>query len=209
MKKIGFISIILLILSCKNQTTEIRYYPTDREILHEKMEIIDLDTTTLNFKQITNKIGNDYYPEPNFKEIFLEFYDGQIKKRGIPYVYSGGLIKQKNVLIITSDSILIDTGYRIGELKGILKRHYQNNGKIPKYPESAHKALIEVNIDSTKVGAEIKEILKKLTRSFDEIKNEINDSTELRIFFDYYSKVPPPPPPTKRENGYDNDKYRI
>lgn len=187
MKKIILISTILLILSCENKTTDIRYYPTDREILNEQMEIIALDTTTLNFRQITNKIGNDYYPEPNFKEIALEFYDGQIKKIVIPYVYSGGLIKQKNVLVITNDSILIDNGYRIDELKRILKRHYQNNGKIPNYPVSAHKALIEVNIDSTKTGLEIKEILTKLTHSFDEIKSEINDSTELRVFISDYN----------------------
>ncbi|WP_008639094.1 hypothetical protein [Bizionia argentinensis] len=205
MKKIVLISTILLILSCENKTTEIRYYPTDREILNEKMEIIGLDTTTLNFRQITNKIGNDYYPEPNFKEIALEFYDGQIKKTVIPYVYSGGLIKQKNVLVITSDSILIDNGYRIDELKRILKRHYQNNGEIPNYPVSSHKALIEVNIDSTKTGLEIKEILTKLTHSFDEIKSEINDSTELRVLFDYYRNVPPPPPPPKTENEFDNE----
>ncbi|WP_417212838.1 hypothetical protein [Bizionia sp.] len=205
MKKIVFISTILLILSCENKTTEIRYYPTDREILNEKTEIIGLDTTTLNFRQITNKIGNDYYPEPNFKEIVLEFYDGQIKKMVIPYVYSGGLIKQKNILVVTSDSILIDNGYRISELKRILKRHYQNNGETPNYPESVHKALIEVKIDSTKLGVEIKEVLTKLTRSFDEIKSEINDSTELRVFFDYFSKVQPPPPPTKTENKYDSE----
>jgi len=205
LKKIVLISTILLILSCEHKTTEIRYYPTDREILNEKMEIIGLDTTTLNFRQITNKIGNDYYPEPNFKEIALEFYDGPIKKTVIPYVYSGGLIKQKNVLVITSDSILIDNGYRIDELKRILKRHYQNNGKIPNYPVSAHKALIEVNIDSTKTGLEIKGILTKLTHSFDEIKREINDSTELRVFFNYYRNVPPPPPPPKTENEYDNE----
>lgn len=193
LRKLTFISIFLLTLSCRNKTTEIRYYPTDREFSKENSELIGLDTTQLNFKQLTNKIGT-YYND--YGKLVVEFNDGNIKKRIIPYVYDGGLIKYKNALEIKSDSILIDSGYPISELKKLLKRHYLNKGKIPYYSDSPQSAFVEITIDTNKTGKELKEVLTKLTKSFDEIKSEIKDTIELRIFFDYLRQtIPPPPPP--------------
>jgi len=200
LRKIIYISIIFLVLSCDNKTTETRYYPTDREFSKENSELIGLDTTELNFREITNKVGT-YYED--YGKLVVEFDDGAIKKRITPYVYDGGFIKHKNVLEIKSDSILIDDHYPISELKRILKRHYQNKGKIPYYSESPNKTLVEVTIDTSKNGKELKEILIKLTRSFDEIKKETNDSIELRVFFDYFRQIPPPPPPPNMGNEYE------
>ena len=102
MKKALYISNILLFLSCKNEPTEIRYYPTDRAFFEKTSELIGLDTTKLNFRQLTNKVGT-YYKD--FGKLVVEFNDGRIKKRITPYVYDGGLIYSRNVLPITSDSI--------------------------------------------------------------------------------------------------------
>ncbi|WP_034258901.1 hypothetical protein [Aequorivita capsosiphonis] len=199
MKNIIYISTLLLIFSCGKQTTEIRYYPTDREFSNEKSELIGLDTTKLNFIGLTNKVGTFY---KDYGKLVVEFDDGNIKKRIIPYVYDGGLIKSRNVLPITSDSILKDYGYPITELKKLLKRHYLNDGKNLSYSVSTRRALIEVTIDTSKSGKELKEVLTKLTRSFDEIKEEVNDSIELRIFFDYFRQIPPPPLPPKMKDEY-------
>ncbi len=193
MKKILLLTTIILILSCENKTIETRYYPTNREFHKDSIELIGLDTTDLNFRQLTNKVGAFYEDKGNL--IVVEFDDGQIKKRLIPYVYTGGLIKIKNVLQIKSDSILIDNGYAIGELKRILKRHYLNKGKIPQYSDSPEKALVEVTIDTNRTGKELKEVLIRLTNTFDDIKTEINDTIELNVFFDYFRQIPTPPPP--------------
>ncbi len=193
MRKILILTTIILILGCENKPTEIRYYPTNREFNKDSIELIGLDTTGLNFRQLTNKSADFYVDEGNL--VVVEFDDGQIKKRVIPYVYTGGLIKMKNVLQIKSDSILIDDGYPISELKRILKRHYINKGEIPQYSDSPERALVEVTIDTNHSGKELKEVLTRLTRSFDEIKSEINDTIELRIFFDYFRQIPPPPMP--------------
>ncbi len=201
MRKITFILIVLLTFCCKNKTSKIRYYPTNNQFLSEQSEIIGLDTTKLNFRQITNKI---VAYKRNSKKLLVEFDDGQIKKRIAPYSYDGGLIKYKNVLQIRSDSILIDNGYAIDELKRILKRHYLNKGKIPYYSDSPQRAIIEVIIDTSKTGKELKEILTKLTRSFDEIKSEINDTIEMRIFFNYFRQIPIPLPPSKNDDKFDN-----
>ncbi len=207
LKKTIYITLIFgILISCKhkekleqveNERSEIREYPTDREFKIEIGELIGLDTTELNFKQIANRIGS--FQEESYGQLTVEFADEKIKKRLIPYVYDEGLIKRKNVLRIKSDSILIDNGYSINELKRLLKRHYLNKGKIPYYSDSPRKALVEVTIDTSKNGKELKEVLTKLTRTFDEIKEEIYDTIELRVFFDYFRQIPPPPPPPKME----------
>lgn len=182
-------------VKAENKQTEIRYYPTDRPFSKETSELIGLDTTKLNFRQLTNKVGT-YYRKTN---LVVEFDDGQVKKRITPYAYDGGFIRFRNVLRIKSDSILIDDGHSIDKLKLILKRHYLNKGEIPYYSQSPKKALVELTIDTSKTGKELKEVLSKLTRTFDEIKGEINDTIELRIFFNYFRQIPPPPSPPKME----------
>ncbi|WCO03562.1 hypothetical protein [Psychroserpens ponticola] len=183
-------------MSCKNKTTEIRNYPTDRELQKETFELVGLDTTTLNFREITNIVRS--YSENN-KKLIVEFDDGKLKKRITPYFYDGGLIKYRNVIPITSDSILKDGGYSISELKRILKKHYLNKDENFRYAQSPKKALVEITIDTSKNGKELKEILIKLTRTFDEIKEETHDTLELRVFFDYFRQIPPPPKPSKME----------
>ena len=195
MKKLLLLAIVSLIIGCENKTTEIRYYPSDRAFQKDSIQLIGLDTTKLNFRQLTNKSAEFYVDDG--KQVVVEFDDDKIKKRVIPYVYTGGLIKLKNVLQLKSDSILIDDGYPISELKRILKRHYLNKGEIPQYSDSPERALVEVTIDTNQSGKELKELLTRLTRSFDEIKGEINDSIELRVAFDYFRQIPPPPPPPK------------
>jgi hypothetical protein len=171
--------------------------------LLENYELIGLDTTKLNFQQITNRVMNDGF-DSDSGNLIVEFDDGEIKKRVVPYFFGSGLYKEKNILKIKSDSILIDKNYPITELKRILKRHYLNKGKIPYYSDSPQKTIVEVTIDSSKNGKELKEVLTKLTRTFDEIKEEINDTIELRVFFDYFRQIPPPPPPPKIEEEYEN-----
>lgn len=193
MKKIAVISTILLILSCENRPTDIRYYPTDRDFSAESSQLILLDSTKLNFKQLTNKIGT--YDDEDYGKLVVEFNDKNIKKRITPYVYDTGLIRSKNILRIQSDSILIDNNYPISKLKPILKRHYLNKGKVPYYPDAPHKAIVEITIDTSKTGKELKTVLIQLTQTFDEIKNKTNDTIELRVFFDYLRQIPPLPPP--------------
>ncbi|WP_148256148.1 hypothetical protein [Lacinutrix sp. 5H-3-7-4] len=192
MRKALYISTILLILSCENETTEIQYYPSTPDFSTERAVLFGLDTTDLNFRQITNKVAS-YYGK--WEYLTIEFNDGRIKKRITPFVYDGGLIKYRNVLPITSDSILKEKGFPISELKQILKKHYLNKDENFRYAKSPNKALVEVTIDTSKTGKELEKVLVNLTRVFDEIKEEVNDSIELKVFFDYFRQIPPPPMP--------------
>jgi len=186
-----------LILSCENKTTEIRYYPSTPDFSTERAVLFGLDTTDLNFRQITNKVAS-YYGK--WEYLTIEFNDGRIKKRITPFVYDGGLIKYRNVLPITSDSILKEKGFPISELKQILKKHYLNKDDNFRYAQSPKKALVEITIDTSKTGKELEKVLMNLTRAFDEIKEEVNDSIKLKVFFDYFRQIPPPPPPPKIES---------
>ena len=197
--KILLISTILLISACNEKVSEIRYYPSDEYALTENVEIIDLDTTKLNFREITNKLEHHYN---NKTQMIVQFDDGNITKKILPQVYGNGLVKMKNVLKIKTDSILIDDGYRISELKRILKRHYTNNGKIPYYSANSYQAAVEITIDTSKTGKDLEQVLKTVTRTFDEIKTEIQDSIKLNIFFSYFRQIPPPPPPPKNNNEF-------
>ncbi|WFO17122.1 hypothetical protein M601_005140 [Cellulophaga baltica 4] len=79
MKKIIFVSLIILFLNCENDSREIRYYPTDNELINQNHELIDLDTTKLNFRQITDSIDDGYF-DNDYGNMIVEFDDGKIKK---------------------------------------------------------------------------------------------------------------------------------
>lgn len=195
----------MLIISCDKKTNEIRYYPSYFQFSKDSSIVIGLDTVKLNFRQITKKFES-YSFHNGYGNLFVEFDDGQIKKRITPFVFGAGLIREKNGLTITSDSILIDDGYSISDLKRILKRHYLNKGKVPYYSASPRMAFVRVSIDSGMNGRVLKKVLTKITRSFDEIKNEINDTIELAVFFNNLTHMeigPRPPPPPKQTIGYE------
>ncbi|MDN3643144.1 hypothetical protein QWY87_10565 [Lutimonas halocynthiae] len=193
MKKIVLILTVLLILSCDKQTNEIRYYPSYYQVSKDSVLVIGLDTVKLNFRQITNEVET-YSFDNGYGNLFVEFDDGQIKKRITPFVYGAGLIREKNGLTVTDDSIYIDDGYPISDLKWILKRHYLNKGKIPHHSSSPKNAFVEMLVDTNMNGVDIKKVLTKITRSFDEVKKEINDTIELHIYFYNIKEVKPPPP---------------
>ena len=197
MKKIAFIATLLMVLGCKIKTTEIRYYPTYPISEQDSIEKLDLDKTNMNFREITNWIGQNQYNE--IRSV-IEFKDGQISKRIIPFIRGNGLYRERNILSITSDSILIDNGYPISELKWILKRHYTNYGKNWRYPDSFERAGVEITLDTNKTANELKHSLLNLTRTFDEVNREVKDTLQLKFIFDYFRQIPPPPPPPKPDD---------
>ena len=112
-----------------------------------------------------------------------------------PLVPSNGLIKERNILSLKSDSILIDDGYPISELKWVLKRHYTNNGKELRYPSSSERAGVRITLDTNKTTKDLEQSLILLTTVFDEVNREVKDTLQLKFLFDYLRQIPPPPPP--------------
>jgi hypothetical protein len=190
-----FIQVLLLVINCREKAREIRYYPDETLFTSKDAEIIRLDTIKLNFKQITNKVGTYYN---RYGKLVLEFEDKNIKKRVIPFVFDGGYIKNRNILTITSDSILKDSNYDISKLKRILRKCYTNKGKNFNYPETPYRNLVLMSIDTNMSSKDLKHELIRLTRTFDEVKNELNDTIKLIVYFDYSRQIKLPPPPVMR-----------
>lgn len=197
MKNLIIILSLLIIYSCNRNPSGIQKYNSLNQFSSKRNKIIKLESTELNFMKITEEIYKSYDKKLN---LIIEFEDKGIKKQIKPHVYLGGLIKEKNILRVSFDSILIDNNYPISEIKSIMKRHYSNNGKIPYYPDNTEKAIIELALDTTKTAIELKQTLNVLTKNFDDIKKEIKGSFELNILFNYtwkYSAPIPPPPEFK------------
>ena len=178
-----------------NKRKKVFYYPSYSENSGNKFETINLEKTDLNFKGIVNRIDR------NLNETLIEFKDGRNIKKIKAFVHNGGLIKRKNILQISTDSVLIDNGYLISDLKKLMKRHFLNKGKIEYYSDSVEKAIFEISLNPNENANELKETLKKLTFEFDSLKKEINEKIELIIFFSYFrfEKINIPPPPLEME----------
>lgn len=190
--------LILLISGCSQKPTEIRYYPDEDIYKSGKTVQINLNQDDLTFKEITDSIHQ--YQTTDLITLF-EVEDGRTLKRIMPYTYSGGLIKTNNVLTVTTDSILIDSGYSIDRLPDLLARHYMNKEKNPIYSDSPERAIVEISLDTSKSAIEVKRFLNKLTQTFDDLKGRTADSLKLQLMFNYFRQIPPPPPPPKPEVG--------
>ena len=147
-----------MILSCE-KPTEIRNYPTDAQTDKFETKEIDLDTTKLNFKGITNWVSSNDWED---KISLIQIQDGHIHKRIFPHTFAGDFFSDKNIIKITSDSILEDNGYPIEKLKPILTEHYLNIKNNYPFRKSPQFAMVNVTIDTSKTAAELKEFLKKL-----------------------------------------------
>nr|WP_321228963.1 hypothetical protein [uncultured Psychroserpens sp.] len=183
-----FIVTFCILTGCKSQKNETRYYPFQK--LNDEIIELDLDTTSLDFKEIKSLVTRNVLAN---KSVLVEIKDGHVLKKIYPRIYTEML--QRNLLTITSDSILIDKGYPISELKPILIRHYANNGKELRYPKSYDRAYIGISLELDETGEDLKKSLLNLTSIFDEVNLEVKDSLELHIYFDTFRHAPPPPKP--------------
>jgi len=188
LKKILLISTFILIFSCQ-KTTETRYYPSKKQFENSNISIINIDNTKLDFNELNNKIERNQESGIN---TVIEFLDNGILRKIIPFKSGNGLIKMRNVLVITPDSILIENGFTINKLKILLKKHYLNNGKNQHYSDSPKRAIVELLIDSSKSKMNFKKTLLLLTKTFDEINTETNNNLELNILFENFRqpKIP-------------------
>ena len=192
LKKILYISTVLFVLSCENIIPEIRCYPSNPFSEKDSIQVLDLNISYMNFKEITHWISKNQHIG---RTPVIKFNDGELLKYIYPLVPSNGLIKERNILSLKSDSILIDDGYPISELKWVLKRHYTNNGKELRYPSSSERAGVRITLDTNKTTKDLEQSLILLTTVFDEVNREVKDTLQLKFLFDYLRQIPPPPPP--------------
>jgi len=176
-KKIIYLLILFSIVSCENEKEQVKYHPSDFDISEFNGEIISLDSTNYNFSQITDKI--------DFQNLILEFSDNKTKKQVIPYNFKFGSFRKKNILGIDYDSIYKENGFSIDKIDLIMEKHYLNYGKNNEYSDFSKRAVIAIMIDSADSGKKLKDLLIKVTNSYDKLETKSIDTLRLYIFLNY------------------------
>jgi hypothetical protein len=190
MKKV--LILLLIFSACKK---EVYYYPSkDFFDKYNPQEIIIDD---LSFQEITDSIRNGLF---NKKMLFITLEDSNNSYKISPFTYSGGLIKERNVLEIVDDSIYVyGNKVPLHQLNKRLKLHYENNGREYSLPDSYNRAFIKLVLKPNDNRLKLEKLLLKVIRTFNGTNIIYKDSIDLGIMFDYpldldFSKIPPPPP---------------
>jgi len=183
-------------VACKNKKQDrdnnVSFYPDKAYFEQKKLVKIDIKKQQMNFKNLVDSIDSIYERD---SIPFIEIKRKNESKKIAPYRNDYGLFVEKNILVITEDSILKDNNYSLKELNSILLRHYTNNGELPYYSEHYKKASIEISLDTISKSDVLISTLNKVIDEFEVVNSAINDSLTLRIGFSYSRQIPPPPPP--------------
>jgi hypothetical protein len=195
MKKV--LILLLIFSACKK---EVYYYPSkDFFDEYNPQEIIIDD---LSFQEITDSLSNGLFRKEKY---FLTLVDKNKEYRISPFTYTGGFIKEKNVLEIVDDSICVyGNKVSLHQLNKRLKLHYENNGREYSLPDSYNRAFIKLVLKPNDNRLKLEKLLLKVIRTFNGTNIIDKDSIDLGIMFDYpldldFSKIPPPSPPVPLE----------
>ena len=195
MKKI--IILFIIISSCKK---EVYYYPSKSFFEENKPKEINIDN--LNFQQVTDSISNGLFRNERY---FMTLNDSKSIIMLSPIAYTGGYIKEKNILEIDDDSLWFGAKkVSIKELSKHIKLHYENNGKIAYLPDSYKRAFLQLNLETEDSSDKLKGRLLNIIKVYYSTNFKCKDSVNLEIMLNYYlDKVYPqpilPPPPIPLE----------
>ena len=106
------------------------------------------------------------------------------------------LIKQRNTIQIHNDTISKADRffYPLDSLASVLKKDFNNNGKIPSWSRNPEKLLIFLSYDNDKISL-FPKTLYKVVNEYE----KLTDSVVLKIWLNEKMDVPPPPPPPPKE----------
>ncbi len=189
---------IFLLFSCLNTKTKQfkteLYYPSKEFFEKNNMFKINLDSTQLNFKEITNKVINLGYNDSIYP--YAQFEKNDTLKNIVLGDIAWGHIKYRNAVEIKNDSIIKNGTYPIKNIYKILVKHYENNGKNVEFADDAKKAFVIIELNTNSNAKKLSEVLNYLTNQFNRLNKAHQDSLKLRVVLFY----PPPPPPSPIEN---------
>ncbi len=188
MKKI----LILLLIFASCNTAE--YYFPSKDFF-EKNKPTEIRIKNLNFQELTDSIRNGLYKNEFY---YIKINNKNIEYKITPFAYTGGLIKEKNVLEISKDSVKFSfINYPIDKLSYYLKSHYENNGKNVNSPDSYKKAILKLVLKKEDDSQTLNKLLLKVVKTYQKTNIKLKDSIELNISFnyhlDYIYNIPPQP----------------
>lgn len=190
MKKL--LLLLIIISSCKK---DVYYYPS--KVFFEENKPKEIIIDNLNFQELADSIRNGLFRSERY---FITLNDSNSIIKLSPAAYTGGYVKEKNILEIDDDSLWFRAKkISTKELGKHMKLHYENNGKIIYLPDSYKRAFIKLVLDYDDNAQKLKEILLKIVKTYEKTAIKNKDSIDFHIMLDYYlDKVYPqtiPPPP--------------
>lgn len=203
MKTVLYIVLLVSFTCCLSRPSNdkngyIKYYPSKDLFLSKKLVEIDLNNSKLNFKKISNRMFSiqlgDSIP-------FISIKDNDTIRNWILIRTDGA--KYYNLLRLSKDSIFLQSENQpISKLDYFLEKHYKNNGDDLFFAETPNVATIEIKLDTSSSGLELKKVIKRVTQTFDRVNKKHADSLRLKIgLFDKPPK-PPFPLPILKENEW-------
>ncbi|WP_298894386.1 hypothetical protein [uncultured Psychroserpens sp.] len=194
----SFILLILTIFSCHNaeqkpiKTIKKDYglFKNENDSLGVELKLNEFNNWKDLLKRTETIVCNDSLPKLTLKS-----------DKGLKTVYFRNpcwedfgciLIKQKNTIQIHNDTINKSDQffYPLDSLANVLRRDFENNGKIPSLSANSEKLLIFISYDNGKIET-FPKTLRKVINTYE----KITDSIVLKIWLNEKIDVAPPPPP--------------
>ncbi len=183
--------IAFLLLGCKNEKKTI-FYPSKGTFKNKQT----IQMNDMSSEEIIRRYERFDYSNEN-DTLYSFSLESKINRKEVAmFPRSLGLIKSKNILRISKDSISAGYTKSFGfeKLDEILEKFYLNNGKDGNFSDSPEKAIlmIEPSVYKEKEGLENR--LQRIVDSFDNLNSKVEVKLELYIVLAV--PIPKPPPPT-------------
>jgi hypothetical protein len=182
-----YLLFIILVFSCKPKT-ENYYYPSFEKLKEKKAETLKLENFD-NYDELISKLENLNYGEKygilklNNKN---RIYDLGLSTR-FGYCYGGPVIKRKNLITISEDSIMKnDDLFHISHLTEILEKDLKNNGIENEYAESSEKLRISLALKNSENFINLKEYLLNIIEQFNQLNKEKKYELNIQIDREFY-----------------------
>ncbi len=195
MKKLFYILLVISLYTCKSKVNRLekieQFYPS-KELFNEQYGLVEinLETTKLNFKEITNLSErfseNDSVPYLTFKA------NDTVKKILLMTIF--GVSTTSYSLTINKDTIhTFNRKYSNKRLYKALKEYYESE-KEAAFNHRNRKPLIVIELDTNATSKDLFKKLNYLTHEFDKLNKTHQDTLELKVGLTYFSQIPGPPP---------------
>src|SRR5690606_16626045 len=171
MKKIFYIWFCMIsFISCEDkiqeQSHEVLYYPSKDSFRSDRLSKVNLEDSSeyVDLVRSVNRIyENDSIP-------YLEFLKENSLIKIIPFRNDYGNFHHRNYINVTKDSAFtFYHKYPLELLGELLKKHYENNGRLPYLSENAEEVIIEIVLNQDANGQDLIHKLKSVITSFDSL----------------------------------------
>lgn len=101
---------------------------------------------------------------------------------------------RRQLLQVSTDSVLKGTHFSIDALLPQMTKQYSNEGRDPEYSESPNEVVIQTTFHTHQSSLEVKQLLKRVLDAFIAIEGATRHDLSLHIAFDCFEYALPKPP---------------